>query len=353
MKNRILILNVGSSSIKYSLFEGKEKLENGLVDRVKNYEKEIKKILKKIGGVHAIGHRVVHGGDLKKTILISQKILKKIKKYSDFAPLHNPPEIKGIEICKKLLPKVKQYAVFDTAFHSTIPEKAAVYGIPYSFYQGGIKRYGFHGTSHKYAAEKTAIILKKPLSKLKVITCHLGNGSSIAAINKGKSVDTSMGFTPLEGLLMGTRPGDLDPGILLYLFKNFNLKRIYSILNQKSGLLGISGISNDIRDLVKSNSKRAKLALDVFVYRIVKYIGAYTAVMKGVDAIVFTAGIGEHNSHLRKEILKNFEFLNLKLDDRNNRFNKEIITKPDSKIKVLVIKADEEVVMASEILEGV
>lgn len=350
MAYKILILNVGSSSVKYALFENEKKTESGLIERVKDYKKAISFVLKKAGKVDAIGHRVVHGGNLRKTVLINKKILQTIKKYSEFAPLHNLPEIKGIEICRKLLPRVSQYAVFDTAFFSTVPEKAAVYGIPFKFYKHGVKRYGFHGTSHKYVAQKAAFVLKKPINKLKIITCHLGSGSSIAAINKGKAVDISLGFTPLEGLVMGTRCGDLDPGVLLYLMKKYNKKQIDEMLNKKSGLLGISSISNDVRDLVKSKNKRAKLALDVFCYRAVKYIGAYSAAMNGVDAIVFTAGIGENAHYLRKKILDNFSFLNLKLDEKKNTKNDLVITKQNSKVHVLVIKTDEELAMVQEVL---
>lgn len=348
MVGKILILNVGSSSIKYSIFQNKNKIEEKVIERVTNYEKEIRKILKNIGKLDAIGHRVVHGGNLRKTTLINKNVLAKLKKYSEFAPLHNISEIKAIEICTKLMP-IKQYAIFDTSFHFTIPKKAAIYGISLSFYKKGIKRYGFHGSSHQYVSQKAAKILNRPLSQLKLITCHLGNGCSISAIKNGKSIDTSMGFTPLEGVLMGSRPGDIDAGILIYLMKKFNKKELNELLNYKSGLLGISGVSNDVRDLIKSKNPNAKLALDVFVYRIVKYIGSYIAALNGVDAIVFTAGIGEHAYYLRKKILKNFEFLGLKLDDKKNNKNSQIIAKSNSKIKVFVIKTDEAEIMAREI----
>ncbi len=340
---RILVLNVGSSSVKYNLYDNKKFLQNGKVERIgkkKTYEQAIKIILKKSNKVDVIGHRVVHGGNIKKSILLTNNIIKKLWKIAELAPLHNIPELKVIEICKKL--KIPQIAIFDTSFHQSIPERAKIYGLPYKFYKDGIKRYGFHGTSCKY-------ILRK-IKGNKVIICHLGNGCSITAIKNKKSFDTSMGFTPLEGLIMGCRSGNLDPAIVLYLLKNKNINEVSNLLNNKSGLLGISGISNDIRDLKKSKNKRAKLALDVFTYRIVKYIGAYIAVMNGIDSIVFTGGIGENAYYLRKDILKNFEFLGLRLDNNKNIKNKEIVSTKSSKIKIFVIKTDEEIIIVEEVL---
>jgi acetate kinase len=357
----ILVLNVGSSSVKYSVFKGHDFLFNGLIERVKGkkgYEKAIYNISKSLEDnkikIGAIGHRVVHGGEIEASSVIDKKILNDIKEYAEFAPLHNIPEIGGINVCKKIFPGVKQIAVFDTAFHQTMPEHSYVYAIPYRFYEKyGIRRYGFHGTSHHYVALEAAKVLKRKLGQLKIITCHLGNGASIAAIDKGKVIDTSMGFTPLEGLVMGTRCGDIDPAIILYLIKDKKMGagEVNKILNEKSGLLGISGISPDIRDLVKSKSKKANLALDVFCYRITKYIGAYAAAMNGVDVIVFTAGIGEQAYYLRSRILKSFEYLGLKLDAVKNRKNNTIITKNNSKVIGMVIPTNEELMIAKEVLK--
>ena len=355
----ILILNVGSSSVKFSIFRDHKFLLNGNIERIKGekgYEKaiySISKILKdKKIKITAIGHRVVHGGEIKNSCVINQKVLNDIKKYAEFAPLHNIPEINGIGICKKAFPGIKQIAVFDTAFHQSMPERAYVYALPYKLYERlGIRRYGFHGTSHNYIALEAAKTIGKKLSQLKIITCHLGNGASIAAIDKGKVVDTSMGFTPLEGLVMGTRSGDIDPAIILYLIKDKKMSadEVNKILNKKSGLLGISGVSSDVRDLIKSKSKRAKLALDVFCYRITKYIGAYSAAMNGVDAIVFTAGIGEQAYYLRKDILEKFGYLGLKLDSSKNKKNSKIITKSNSKVIGMVIPTNEELMIAKEV----
>lgn len=355
----ILVLNVGSSSVKFSVFKDHKFLFNGLIERVKGkkgYEKAIYSILKilekKKIKIDAIGHRVVHGGEIENSSVINREVLSKIKKYAEFAPLHNIPEIEGIEVCKKIFQGVKQVAVFDTAFHQTMPEHSYIYAIPYKFYEKyGIRRYGFHGTSHHYVAVEAAKVLKKKIANLKIITCHLGNGASIAAINRGKVVDTSMGFTPLEGLVMGTRCGDLDPAIVLYLIKDRKMKvdDVNEMLNKKSGLLGISGVSSDVRDLIKSKSKRARLALDVFCYRITKYIGAYSAAMNGVDVVVFTAGIGEQAYYLRSRILGNFDYLGLKLDNKKNRRNSLIITKTNSKVTGMVIPTNEELMIAKEV----
>jgi len=252
------------------------------------------KIISSFSDIKAIGHRAVHGGEkFKKTVLINDKVMKKIEELSELAPLHNPANLTGMKVCKELLPNVKQVAVFDTEFHSNMPERAFVYGIPYKYYkEGGIRRYGFHGTSHKYVSKKAAEILNKDYKKLKIITCHLGNGSSIAAVQNGKSIDTSMGFTPLEGVIMGTRSGDIDPAIILFLMKKekLSVKEVDNLLNKKSGLFGISGISPDVRvlwDKEKKGNKRANLALDVLAYRIIKYIGSYISVLNGVDIFLF------------------------------------------------------------------
>lgn len=321
---RILVINCGSSSIKYKLFDmpREERIKKGIVEHVgekgssvRDHYGGLKIILEKIRSVEAIGHRVVHGAErFKEPVLINKSVIKKIRHCSSIAPLHNPANLAGILACKKLLPGIKQVAVFDTAFHQTLPDYAYVYGLPYAYYKRyGIRKYGFHGTSHEYVAGEAARILRKPLNKLKVISCHLGNGCSITAINKGKSVDTSMGFTPLEGLVMGTRCGDIDPALVTYLMHeiNLNICQIDDILNKESGLKGVSGISNDMRVLKKRRKlgdRRAKLAIDIFVYRIKKYIGAYTAIMNGLDALVFTAGIGENQKDIRREICKGLFF---------------------------------------------
>ncbi|MBU3941841.1 MAG: acetate kinase, partial [Nanoarchaeota archaeon] len=290
-------------------------------------------------------------------VIINNEVMKKIDELSNLAPLHNPANLAGMKVCKELLPKIKQVAVFDTGFHSNMPEKAFIYGIPYAYYKKyGIRRYGFHGTSHKYISRKAAEILNNDYKKLKIISCHLGNGSSIAAIKNGKSIDTSMGFTPLEGVVMGTRSGDIDPAVILFLMKKekLSVKEIDDILNKKSGLLGISGISPDVRVLwasEKKGNKRAGLTLDILGYRVAKYIGAYAAAMNGVDAIVFTAGIGENAYYLRERILKNFEYLGLRIDKTRNKNNETIISADNSKIKVLVIPTNEELQIARETFE--
>ncbi len=359
---KILVINSGSSSIKYKLFDmpSEKLISKGLIEHIgekgsliHDHYSGLKIILKKINGsasltinpersrrinsVYAIGHRVVHGQELfKRPVLIDNAVIQKIRQCCAIAPLHNPANLSGILACKKLLPRLKQVAVFDTAFHQTLPGYAYVYGLPYEYYQRlGIRKYGFHGTSHEYVAQEAARMLKKPLHKLKIITCHLGNGCSITAVNKGKSVDTSMGFTPLEGLIMGTRCGDIDPALVTYLMKKkrFNLNEIDAILNKESGLKGISGISNDMRVLeskARSGNKRAKLAIDIFIYRIKKYIGAYTAIMGGCDALVFTAGIGENQARIREKICQG------------------IFAAFKKKPKVLVIPTDEELMIARQ-----
>jgi acetate kinase len=343
---KILTINSGSSSIKYQLFDmPKAKIiKKGTIDkigeqgsRIKNHHQGIKIILKDIDNVAAIGHRVVHGADkFIKPTLIDKRVIAKIKQCARLAPLHNPANLTGILACKKLLKNIPQIAIFDTAFHHSLPDFAYTYGLPYAFYKKlGIRKYGFHGTSHEYVAQEAARILRRPLEKLKIITCHLGNGCSIAAVKFGKSVDTSMGFTPLEGLLMGTRSGDLDPAVVIYLERKLKLsaEKIDDILNKQSGLLGVSGLSNDMRKLqqaAKKGNKRARLAIEMFVYRLRKYIGAYIAVLGGLDAIIFTAGIGENQSQIRKKICSGL-FLNLK-------------TKP----KILVVPTNEELMIARQ-----
>lgn len=318
---KILVINCGSSSIKYKLFEMPKKklLSKGAIEHigeqgsaVQDHYTGLKQILKKVDGVSCVGHRVVHGAEkFKRPVVINKEVIKDIKMCCVIAPLHNPANLAGILACKKLLPGVKQVAVFDTAFHQTLPKHAYIYGLPFDFYKSmKIRKYGFHGTSHEYVATEAARILKKPLNKLKIITAHLGNGCSITAIDKGKSVDTSMGFTPLEGLVMGTRCGDIDPALVTYILrkKRLDIKEMDNLLNRASGLKGISGISNDMRFLelrARKGNIRARLAIDIFVYRIKKYIGSYAAAMNGVDALVFTAGIGENQKSIRDRICKN------------------------------------------------
>ena len=358
----ILVINCGSSSAKYQLFDIKKyrSLAKGLIERIgtsghcKNHCDAIKVIVSKLtdkktgvikstDDIDGIGHRVVHGGEeFKTSTLITAKVIASIAKYSELAPLHNPPSLSGINACLDILKGIPQVAVFDTSFHQTMSEKVFLYGLPYKYYKKyGIRKYGFHGTSHRWVAEEAAKELGKPRNLLKLITCHLGNGCSMTAVDKGKSIDTSMGFTPLEGLLMGTRSGDLDPAVVFYLMEKERLSphRISDILNKESGLLGVSGISNDMRDLIKGSrvqgpgSRRAKLAIDMFIYRIEKYIGAYQASMKGLDAIIFTAGIGEHNPWLV------------------NRIKKDLKSVVNKKVKFLVIPTNEELLIARDTYE--
>jgi acetate kinase len=389
----ILVLNCGSSSVKYQLIEiGKEKvLARGLVERIglegSKLKHEAKKrkiiiedhlpdhdtaidiiikvllnddfgVIKDINDIKAVGHRVVHGGEFFiKSSLITDDFMKTLKECIPLAPLHNPANIMGINAIKKILPEIPQVGVFDTSFHQTIPEKAYIYPIPYEFYEKNrIRKYGFHGTSHRYVSHRAAEFLKLKYENLKIITAHLGNGASIAAIDRGKSIDTSMGYTPLEGLVMGTRSGDIDPAIPMILARDFRMNpaSVDSLLNKKSGVLGISGISSDMRDLEEKalkNNKRAKLALDIYSYRLKKYIGSYIAAMGGVDIIVFTAGIGENSDYIREKTLEGLEFFGVKLDKKKNkglRGKEADISSPDSKVKILIIPTNEELVIARD-----
>lgn len=343
---KILVINSGSSSIKYKLFEmpGEHLILKGALEHigeegseVSNHYSGLKIILEKIEKVDAIGHRVVHGAEkFKKPVLINKKVISGIKQCCAIAPLHNPANLAGILACQKILTGIKQVAVFDTAFHQTLPEHAFIYGLPYEYYQKlGVRKYGFHGTSHEYVTNEASRMLKKPLKKLKLITCHLGNGCSITAVNYGKSIDTSMGFTPLEGLVMGTRCGDVDPALITHLIhkKRIDTKEMDRVLNKESGLKGISGISNDMRMLEAKallGNKRAKLAIDIFIYRIRKYIGAYLTVLNGLDALVFTAGIGENQVSVRNNICRDLF---------------KCLTK---KPKILVIPTNEELMIARQ-----
>lgn len=371
---KVLVLNCGSSSIKYELFENQDSLTEGLVEKIgekgskiKTYKQGIKLMIdqllksgkiKSIDDIKSVGHRVVHGGELSESCIIDKKVIDTIKKFSALAPLHNPPNLKGIMEMKKVLPKIKHVAVFDTAFHQTMPETSYIYALPYDFYKKyKIRRYGFHGTSHKYVAQKAAEMLGKPLDKLNLITCHLGAGCSMAAIKQGKVIDTSMGLTPLEGLIMATRTGDIDPGILIHLSKKLKLSpdKLDALLNKKSGLLGVSGIGKDFRqilDCAKKGNKRCKLALDMFCYRIKKYVGAYTAALGKVDVIIFTGGIGENNSFIRS-CVTDIECLGISIDENQNKMfdgKQGTITSNDSNVKVLVIPTDEEKLIAIETL---
>ncbi len=343
---KILVINSGSSSIKYKLFDMPKELclSRGVIEhigekgsRIADHYSGLKIILGKIHDVDVAGHRVVHGAEkFKRPVLIDRSVINKIRKCVSLAPLHNPANLSGILACRELLAGVKQVAVFDTAFHQTLPDYAYIYGLPYEYYQRfGVRKYGFHGTSHQYVGSEGARRLHKPLNKLKVITCHLGNGCSIAAVENGVCVDTSMGFTPLEGLIMGTRCGDIDPALVTYIMlkKKLSVYQIDDVLNKASGLKGISGISNDMRVLEKkaaSGNSRARLATGIFAYRIRKYIGAYVAVMGGCDALVFTGGIGENQDKIRQRICRGL-FSHLK-----------------KKPAVLVIPTDEELMIARQ-----
>lgn len=394
---RIFIINSGSSSLKYQLIDmtNETVLTKGICERIglegsflrylNKYHEEItvnhpipdhtsalKLVLEKLidnqdgvissfSEISAIGHRVVHGGEyFQNSVLIDKNVLELIKKCIDLAPLHNPANIMGIEACEKLLPGIPMVAVFDTAFHQTMPKYAYLYALPYEMYEKyKIRRYGFHGTSHKYVASRLAEITQIPTEKSKIITCHLGNGASICAIDRGKSIDTSMGFTPLEGLVMGTRSGTIDPAIIAFLVEKekMGVNEITNLLNKKSGILGISGISNDFRDIQKAvleNNERARLALDIFCYRVKKYIGSYTAVLNGLDFLAFTGGIGENDWLVREKILTDLDYLGIKIDLEKNKniSNKEDveITKKDSKVRTFIIHTNEELMIARETL---
>lgn len=390
----ILVVNCGSSTVKYQLFrmEDEDRYEvvaRGIVERigipgsrlehrsaldtfveerpVPNHRVALElviaaltsgetRVLSGVGEIDAIGHRVVHGGEkFTGSVLITDEVLKAIRACADLAPLHNPPNILGIEACQELIPGVPQVAVFDTAFHGTLPEYAYIYAIPYEYYEKyRIRRYGFHGTSHRYVAERAAKMMGRPLEELRLITCHMGSGVSFAAILYGKSIDTSMGFTPLEGLVMGTRCGDIDPAIVFFLMEKEGLsaKEVEEILNKKSGVLGISGISSDTRDIEDAapHNHRARLTLDIIAYRAKKYIGAYYAILGGLDGLVFTAGIGENSPYIRKSICSGLEHLGILIDDERNtvRRKEALISRDDSRVQVMVIPTNEELVIARD-----
>jgi acetate kinase len=317
--------------------------------------------IKKFDEIDAVGHRVVHGGEkFNSSILITDEVIQKVEECIDLAPLHNPPNLKGIYAMKEFLPGVTQVAVFDTAFHQTLPDYAFMYGIPFSLYiKYGIRRYGFHGTSHRYVSKRACEILDMDFEKQRIITCHLGNGASIAAIKNGKSVDTSMGLTPVEGLIMGTRSGDLDLGVLTYIMRReeIGISTANTLINKHSGMLGVTGVSSDMREIeeaAEKGNKRARLGLSMYNYRVKKYIGSYAIAMGGVDILVFTGGIGENADKIRSEICKDMEFIGLELDEKVNkglRRKEQLISKDSSGIKIMVVPTNEELVIAKDTLE--
>ena len=398
---KILVLNCGSSSIKYKLFnmDTKEVMAQGGIEKIglkgsflkltlPNGDKVMLEgeilehtagieyilgvlvsekygCIKSLDEINAVGHRVVHGGEkFNKSVLITDQVIEKIVECIDIAPLHNPPNLKGIRAVSELMPNAPQIAVFDTAFHQTMPDYAYMYGIPYQLYKKyGIRRYGFHGTSHRYVSKRVCDFLGISQEGQRIITCHIGNGGSVAAIKDGKSMDTSMGFTPVEGLLMGTRAGDIDAGVVSYIMDKemIGTSSISTLLNKHSGVLGVSGISSDMRELeaaYEAGNERAILAEEMYFYRIKKYIGAYAAALGGVDIIVFTGGVGENQASCRSGACRGLEFMGISLNEElNNKVRGEevIISKPDSKVKVLIIPTDEEFMIASDtmqILEG-
>lgn len=393
---KVLVLNCGSSSLKYQLIdmENEAVLCVGLVERIgiegsilkqekdgvegkyiveqpmKNHEEAIKLVLdavvdptyggvKDIKEVEAVGHRVVHAGEKFATsVVITDEVEAALKECIDLAPLHNPANIMGIDACKAILPGVPMVGVFDTAFHQTMPKKSYLYGLPHELYtKYGVRRYGFHGTSHKYVSQRAAEMLGKDIADLKIITCHLGNGASIAAVDGGKCVDTSMGFTPLEGLIMGTRCGDIDAAILPFLMRkeNLNAEQLDAMMNKQSGVYGMTGISSDFRDIedaAHNGDEKAQVALDAYAQRVKKYIGSYAAEMNGVDAVVFTAGVGENGIDMREMIASNMEFLGMKLDKEANkvRGKERVISTEDSAVKILLIPTNEELMIARDTL---
>ncbi len=390
---KTLVINCGSSSLKYQLIDmdTETSLVQGLVERigidgsiltqkVEGREKYIIKeemkdhkaaiqhvlsalidekngVIKSMEEIGAVGHRVVHGGEkYSHSVIIDENVLESIRDCISLAPLHNPPNIIGIEACRELMPNTPMVAVFDTAFHQTMPKEAYICALPYELYEKyGIRKYGFHGTSHMYVSQKVAEVMEKDIKDLKIITCHLGNGCSLAAIKGGKSIDTSMGFTPLAGVMMGTRAGSIDPSVISFLVeeKGYTMHEIDELLNKKSGVLGISGVSSDFRDVLEESEKgneRAKLALEIFNYKVRAQIAAYAGIMGGVDVIVFTAGIGENSSITRKECLNGLEFLGFNIDENKNSVRGKIqeISTDDSKVKVFVIPTNEELMIARD-----
>ena len=394
---KVLVINAGSSSLKYQLIDmdTEKVMAKGLCERIgidghlkhtplvgdkpvynedislPTHSEAISAVIDKLTSaeygvvasmkeIDAVGHRVVHGGEkFASSVLITDEVMKAIEECTPFAPLHNPANITGINACKAVMGAVPMVAVFDTAFHQSMPSKAYMYALPYKYYKDdGIRRYGFHGTSHRYVSGRCAELMGRPIEELKIISCHMGNGSSIAAVKYGKSVDTSMGFTPLSGLPMGTRGGDVDAGALQFIMNKYGLSidEMLNIMNKKSGVLGISGVSSDFRDLDSASAegnKRAALALEMFQYWVAKVAGSYAAAMNGVDAIVFTAGVGENSADTRKGITEYFGYLGVEIDDEANKKRGEdiMISTPDSKVKVFVIPTNEELVIARDTKE--
>ncbi|RYL93785.1 acetate kinase [Sporolactobacillus sp. THM7-4] len=387
----IMAINAGSSSLKFQLLDmpAEKLITKGSVERIglsdsmftisvngekkqevsyiPNHEEAVRQLLEKLvslniihslADIEGIGNRVVHGGEtFNDSVLVTDEVIKKIESLSELAPLHNPANLVGIKAFREVLPDVPEVVVFDTAFHQTMESDAFIYSLPYNYYTDyGVRKYGFHGTSHKYVTIRAAELLERPIEELKLISCHLGNGASITAVKGGKSIDTSMGFTPLAGVTMGTRSGDIDPALIPYIMDKtgMNASEVINVLNKKSGLLGISGFSSDLRDIekeAKKGNKRAKLAIDVFVERIHKFIGSYAAKMAGVDAIIFTAGIGEHSAMIRGRILEGLEFMGVYWDpERNRKVNgkETFINAPQSPVKVMVIPTNEEVMIARD-----
>lgn len=389
---KILVINCGSSSLKYQLFDmdNEEVLVKGLVERIgidgsrlkqekgddeyiieedmKDHTEAVKHVfdaitdkengvISDLSEIDAVGHRFVHGGEkITKSVVIDDEVKEAVKEYSKFAPLHNPANMMGLEACEKLLPNVKNVAVFDTAFHQSMPEENFLYGIDYKYYEDqAVRKYGFHGTSHDFITQKTAKVLEKEQNELNMISCHLGNGSSICAVKEGKSFDTTMGLTPLEGLVMGTRSGDLDPTVVTFLMNEYgyDTKKMDNVLNKESGVLGVSGVSSDFRDLenaANDGNKRADIALKMFANRAKRYVAGYMAEVGNVDAIVFTGGIGENSATMRADIMKGFEQFGIKIDpEKNNvRGGCHLISTDDSKVKVFVIATNEELMIARD-----
>jgi len=390
--SKIIAINAGSSSLKFQLFDMPEEtvLTKGLVERIgmdnsiftisvdgekktevtdiPDHAVAVKMLLEKLTEFHIIkdfneidgvGHRVVHGGEkFSDSVLLTDEVINDIDQLSELAPLHNPANVVGIKAFKQILPDVPAVAVFDTAFHQTMPEQSYLYSLPYDYYKKfGIRKYGFHGTSHKFVTERAAELLGRPLEELRLISCHLGNGASIAAVEGGKSIDTSMGFTPLAGVAMGTRSGNIDPALIPFIMEKtgHTAEEVLSTLNKKSGLLGVSGLSSDLRDIEEATEEgndRAEVALNIFASRIHKYIGSYAARMNGVDAIIFTAGIGENSSEVRARVLRGLEFMGVYWDPslNNMRGEEAFISYPHSPVKVIVIPTNEEVMIARDVM---
>lgn len=388
--SKTIAINAGSSSLKWQLYQMPEEsvVAKGIVERIglkdsiftikygegqkynevvdiNDHEVAVKMLLDKLieleilanyDEITGVGHRVVHGGETyKDSVVIDDEVMNNIEALAEFAPLHNPANLMGIKAFKKILPDIISVAVFDTSFHATMPKHNYLYSLPMEYYTDfKVRKYGFHGTSHRYVSQRAAEMLGKPIEELKIITCHLGNGASITAVDGGKSVDTSMGFTPLAGVTMGTRSGDIDPAVLPYLMDklNINIEAMVDILNKKSGLLGLTGLSSDMRDLEANYDKEeVKVAYDVFTDRIRKYIGGYVTTMNGVDSIVFTAGIGENDAHVRNEVIKGMTWFGCEIDPEKNKVRGEEleISTPESKVKVLLIPTDEELMIARDV----